>query len=80
MGKPLLYGATTEFLKIFGIQSFDKLPKLHEFNEMESMNENDDAIELIVETKDVQSLQNIEKNNLIIFIEDENTGNIVVKE
>jgi segregation and condensation protein B len=34
IGKPLLYGTTTEFLKIFGLNSLDDLPKLRELEEI----------------------------------------------
>ncbi len=34
IGRPLLYSATEEFLKFFGINSFDDLPKLAEIEEI----------------------------------------------
>lgn len=34
LGKPLLYGTTTEFLKLLGINSIDDLPKLSEISTM----------------------------------------------
>lgn len=34
LGKPLLYGTTNDFLKIFGIRSLDDLPKLREIDDI----------------------------------------------
>ncbi len=34
LGKPLLYGTTPEFLKAFGLNSLEDLPKLREFDEL----------------------------------------------
>ncbi len=34
IGKPLLYGTTTNFLKAFGINSIDELPRLREIDEI----------------------------------------------
>ncbi len=33
LGRPILYGTTTEFLQYFGLKSLDELPKLKEFSE-----------------------------------------------
>ncbi|MFH1996719.1 MAG: SMC-Scp complex subunit ScpB [Candidatus Omnitrophota bacterium] len=33
LGRPILYGTTSEFLKHFGLRSIDHLPKLREFTE-----------------------------------------------
>ncbi|EOD01081.1 SMC-Scp complex subunit ScpB [Caldisalinibacter kiritimatiensis] len=38
-GRPILYGTTEEFLKYFGLQSLNDLPKLKEFKNIE-LNEN----------------------------------------
>ncbi|HDP16443.1 MAG TPA: SMC-Scp complex subunit ScpB [Candidatus Omnitrophica bacterium] len=32
LGRPILYGTTSEFLQYFGLSSLDELPKLEEFN------------------------------------------------
>ncbi len=32
IGRPILYGTTSEFLQYFGLSSLDELPKLEEFN------------------------------------------------
>ncbi len=32
VGRPILYGTTSEFLQYFGLNSLDELPKLEEFN------------------------------------------------
>ena len=34
MGKPLLYGTTEEFLRIFGLNSLSDLPKLREIDDL----------------------------------------------
>lgn len=46
IGKPILYGTTEEFLRVFGIESIEKLPEIDDFYEIISKTENDS-----VETK-----------------------------
>jgi segregation and condensation protein B len=48
LGKPLLYGTTEEFLKIFGLDSLEELPRLREFDELTM---NDDYPETTLEIK-----------------------------
>lgn len=37
LGKPLLYGTSNEFLRVFGLNSLEELPKLREFEEMKDL-------------------------------------------
>jgi len=50
VGKPLLYGTTDEFLKLFGLQSLEGLPKPRELEEL--MEDRADIIEAIQTAKD----------------------------
>lgn len=51
IGKPILYGTTEEFLRLFGLNSLSDLPKLREIDELlktaTSIVETDDTISLI---------------------------------
>ncbi|MDX9789879.1 MAG: SMC-Scp complex subunit ScpB [Candidatus Kapabacteria bacterium] len=51
LGKPLLYATTQEFLRTFGINSIDELPKLKEFEEIAPPNKDDDE-ELVLNLLD----------------------------
>lgn len=59
-GRPVLYGTTKDFLRVFGLNSIDQLPKLPE-NEKKNGPENgeqmklNDATELLKTTKDAVS-------------------------
>lgn len=51
LGKPLLYGTTNEFLKVFGLKNLNELPKLRELEEIaellkEEESENDVLIKV----------------------------------
>lgn len=41
IGKPILYGTTDEFLRVFSIESIDKLPKIDDFYDIIKKDEND---------------------------------------
>lgn len=52
LGKPLLYGTTDDFLKMFGLRSLEELPKLRELedlgiNEPLPENQDEDAVESV---------------------------------
>jgi segregation and condensation protein B len=49
VGKPLQYGTTDEFLKLFGLASLDELPQMSEIEEMISAAESRDQTELQLE-------------------------------
>jgi segregation and condensation protein B len=55
IGKPLLYGTTDEFLRVFGLHSLSDLPKLREIDELlkttTTLIEADDAVELTTDHK-----------------------------
>ena len=46
VGKPLQYGTTDEFLKFFGLNSLDDLPKMSEIEELISIQESESQTEL----------------------------------
>lgn len=60
LGKPLLYGTTKEFLKLFGFNSLDDLPKL---NEIRSVIEEQNKFNLIEIKIDFEGTQNQESNS-----------------
>lgn len=45
LGRPLLYSTTDEFLRAFGINSIDELPKLKEFDELAGFDSKPDSLE-----------------------------------
>ncbi len=49
VGKPLQYGTTGEFLKFFGLNSLDDLPKMSEIEELISIQESESQTELDLE-------------------------------
>jgi segregation and condensation protein B len=73
LGRPLLYGTTIEFLKIFGINSLSELPKLREFEEIAQQSEYEEQVEIKVEIQDVQALQDI-SSDIIARLEEESIG------
>ncbi len=48
LGKPLLYATTDEFLKVFGINNLDELPKLREIEEIADVESKAESIEIVV--------------------------------
>jgi segregation and condensation protein B len=53
LGKPLLFCTTTEFLKIFGLNSLEDLPKLKEFEELNDFGAiNESSKEILIEMKE----------------------------
>jgi segregation and condensation protein B len=50
LGKPLLYATTEEFLKIFGLNSLEELPKLREIEDIRTEPElHEDTFEIVVD-------------------------------
>jgi segregation and condensation protein B len=45
-GRPLLYGTTAEFLRIFGLAALDELPKMKEIDELIALQPQNLAAEL----------------------------------
>ena len=45
-GRPLLYGTTAEFLRIFGLAALDELPKMKEIDELIALQPQNLASEL----------------------------------
>lgn len=70
-GKPLEFGTTKQFLKIFGLKSINALPKLREIKDMEFGRDDDDddelAEDIILEAEDaaneIDEQDNTQKNN-----------------
>lgn len=60
-GNPYLYGTTTDFLKAFGLNSLDDLPKLKELKELGFSESEESGFTLRIEMKD-ESKQIDEKN------------------
>ncbi len=57
IGRPILYGTTSEFLRQFGLNSLDGLPKLESFNiENASLGAQSTAVELIDEETAVETI------------------------
>ncbi len=74
LGKPLLYGTTNDFLKIFGIRSLDDLPKLREVDDIAtelSSSANDDKDLTISISR--EEADKILKSSQSILSEEENT-------
>ena len=70
LGKPLLYGTTVEFLKIFGINSLSELPKLREFEEIANQDIDEEQVEIKVDIQDVHALQDL-SSDIIDRLEEE---------
>ena len=55
LGKPLLYGTTDEFLRVFGLNSLSELPKLREIDDLlkttTTMIEEDSSVEITTDHK-----------------------------
>jgi len=57
IGRPILYGTTSEFLRQFGLNSLDGLPKLETFNiENAALGAQSTAVELIDEETAVETI------------------------
>lgn len=58
LGKPVVYATTDEFLKIFGINSLEELPKLREIEEIHDFDSADtQTIEISVTENDIEKTQ-----------------------
>ena len=76
LGKPLLYGTTNEFLKIFGLNAIEELPKLRDMDELaqihhDESNENDFTIDI---SSEIPLSEAIEKFKLPELTEEEIEG------
>ena len=90
LGKPLMYGTTVEFLRAFGLNSIDELPKLHEFDDNIEDSDYKSFIELSVNERlninnDINSLPsntafNIEFNNVHNDIATDNQHDIILQD
>ena len=65
IGRPILYGTTTEFLERFGLKSLEELPKLKEFKEsdLDFVKEAEKLQAIDTETGKLVSPQTNDKNN-----------------
>ncbi len=71
MGKPLLYGTSPDFLKAFGLNSLDEMPRLREIDEIlgdDAASTNSITINIEAELKE-ESTELIENNSLILEAE-----------
>lgn len=57
IGKPLLYGTSLNFLKTFGINSIDELPKLKEIDEILSTQDIESDSSVIINIEDIEEKQ-----------------------
>lgn len=66
LGKPLIYGTTNEFLRMFGLKGLSDLPKLRELEEitMESLAD-ENIIEIIAEPDKLESVKDINVDEYI---------------
>ncbi|MFQ5454463.1 MAG: SMC-Scp complex subunit ScpB [Candidatus Zixiibacteriota bacterium] len=62
IGKALQYGTTDEFLKFFGLNSVEDLPKMSEIEELVASNERTKQTELHLERQDEINNENIKLN------------------
>jgi segregation and condensation protein B len=61
LGKPMLYGTTLEFLRVFGLKSLQDLPKLRELTELENFEDEEKSeIELVVNSSLSDSVDDIQ--------------------
>lgn len=76
-GKPLLYGTTDEFLRIFGLNSLSELPKLREIDDLlkttTTMVEMDDTITISTDHKTL-------RRQLSMLLEDTEAGRAALTE
>ncbi len=60
IGKPWMYGTTTEFLKAFGLESLEELPKLRELDEVvEMLNAENPEDEIVIDVTGENKQENI---------------------
>ncbi len=72
LGRPLLYGTTTEFLRTFGLNSLQDLPRLRELEELmedDEFNKRRDQITLHVDDGDMEKLRETVKTQNILDTE-----------
>ena len=62
-GNPYLYSTTTDFLKAFGLNSLDDLPKLKELKELGFTNAEESEFTLRIDMEDTQ--EQSEEQNVI---------------
>lgn len=74
LGKALLYGTTSEFLQIFGLNNLDELPKLRELEEIvsDSFEDERESFTLKIDEKDIEDLRKTNINTEIGLIEIDN--------
>ncbi len=61
LGKPLLYGTTDEFLKVFGINALEDLPRLRDLDEFaDGVSRSDEELEIVVEKMEEGPLNKFE--------------------
>ena len=71
IGKPLLYGTTVDFLKMFGINSLDELPKLRDLEDIaERMNSESSNEDIIIDVSEIP--ENLPSGAEVEFKVDEN--------
>lgn len=64
LGKPLLYGTTNYFLKVFGLVSLEHLPKLREIEEISSSEiPNSENSEMTFDLSDSEDIDNLDSNS-----------------
>ena len=84
VGKPLQYGTTGEFLKFFGLNSMDDLPKMSEIEELISIQESESQTELDLEkhlpTAEAQAKLNVADGTFDPQRRQETTGEDVGQE
>lgn len=61
MGKPLMYGTTQDYLKAFGLNSLEEMPRLREIDEIIGDEQSENSITL--------DISNIEKEDAVVDIE-----------
>ena len=74
LGKPLLYGTTEEFLRVFGLYALEDLPKLRELDEIapDDISPIADTIELTIDVSDSTELMSLQDHiDLDYVIENE---------
>lgn len=64
LGKPLLYGTTDEFLKVFGLKNLDNMPKLRELDEIANMETLGSSQEHIIFKVSQEDIEFIKENKI----------------
>ncbi|MDR0927648.1 MAG: SMC-Scp complex subunit ScpB [Ignavibacteria bacterium] len=77
LGRPLLYSTTTDFLRTFGLNALDDLPKLREIDEIaeEKLREDEESkTELVLEVSQ-EDIDKLGHSDLITIVADDDTEN-----